>query len=33
VHWAASRPAHVNINTISLMPTCQAFGPLAVHRG
>jgi 3-hydroxy acid dehydrogenase/malonic semialdehyde reductase len=33
VHWAATRPRHVNINTISLMPTCQAFGPLAVHRG
>lgn len=33
VHWIATRPAHLNINTISLMPTCQAFGGLAVHRG
>ena len=33
VHWIASRPAHVNINTISLMPTCQAFSPFAVKRG
>ena len=33
VHWVATRPAHVNINTVSLMPTCQAFAPLAVHRG
>ena len=33
VHWAATRPAHVNINEITLMPVCQAFGPLAVHRG
>ena len=32
VHWIASRPAHVNINTISLMPVDQAFAPLAVHR-
>ena len=32
VHWIASRPAHVNINTISLMPTCQAFSPFAVKR-
>lgn len=32
VHWVATRPAHVNINTVSLMPTCQAFSPLAVHR-
>lgn len=32
VHWIASRPPHVNINTISLMPVDQAFAPLAVHR-
>ena len=32
VHWIVSRPAHVNINTISLMPTCQAFSPFAVKR-
>jgi 3-hydroxy acid dehydrogenase/malonic semialdehyde reductase len=32
VHWVASRPAHVNVNTISLTPVCQGFGPLAVHR-
>jgi 3-hydroxy acid dehydrogenase / malonic semialdehyde reductase len=32
VHWAVTRPPHVNVNTISLMPVAQAFGPLAVHR-
>lgn len=32
VHWAATRPAHVNINTIQLMPVCQAFAGLSVHR-
>jgi 3-hydroxy acid dehydrogenase/malonic semialdehyde reductase len=32
VHWIANRPAHVNINTIEMMPTCQAFAPLAVVR-
>ena len=32
VYWIASRPAHVNINTISLMPECQAFSPFAVKR-
>jgi 3-hydroxy acid dehydrogenase/malonic semialdehyde reductase len=32
VYWIVSRPAHVNINTISLMPTCQACGPMAVKR-
>src|SRR5271165_4632640 len=32
VHWAATRPAHVNINSIQMMPTVQAFGPFAVKR-
>jgi 3-hydroxy acid dehydrogenase/malonic semialdehyde reductase len=32
VHWAASLPAHVNINIIELMPTCQAAGPFNVVR-
>jgi 3-hydroxy acid dehydrogenase/malonic semialdehyde reductase len=32
VHWIATRPAHVNINTISLMPVCQAHAAWAVHR-
>ncbi|MCP3059153.1 SDR family oxidoreductase [Myxococcus sp. K38C18041901] len=32
VHWVATRPAHVNINVMSLMPVAQAFGPLAVKR-
>lgn len=33
VHWVATRPAHVNVNTLSLTPVCQGFGPVAVHRG
>lgn len=32
IEWAITRPAHVNINVISLMPTEQAFGAFAVHR-
>ncbi len=32
IFWAVSRPAHVNINSIELMPTNQAWGPLAVHK-
>jgi 3-hydroxy acid dehydrogenase/malonic semialdehyde reductase len=32
VHWVTTRPAHVNINVVQMMPTCQAFGPLAVKR-
>lgn len=33
IHWVATRPAHVNINAIQLMPVAQAFGPLPVKRG
>ncbi|RKH70545.1 SDR family NAD(P)-dependent oxidoreductase [Corallococcus aberystwythensis] len=33
VYWVATRPAHVNINVISMMPVAQAFGPLLVKRG
>ena len=32
VHWVVTRPAHVNIDTISMMPVCQAFSPLAIYR-
>ncbi|MGQ0618872.1 MAG: SDR family oxidoreductase [Panacagrimonas sp.] len=32
VHWVAMLPPHVNVNTISLTPVCQGFGPVAVHR-
>lgn len=32
VYWAASRPPRVNINAIEVMPVCQVWGPLAIHR-
>ncbi|AOU97338.1 NAD(P)-dependent oxidoreductase [Acidihalobacter yilgarnensis] len=32
VHWVTELPAHVNINTLEIMPTDQAWGPFAVHR-
>ena len=32
VHWVATRPAHVNINTLELMPVCQAFGGFTIQR-
>lgn len=31
--WLVSLPAHMNINRIEMMPTCQANGPFAVKRG
>ncbi len=30
--WAVNLPAHVNINRIEMMPTCQAPAALAVKR-
>ena len=33
IHWIASRPPHVNINTISMMPVAQSFAGLSVYRG
>ncbi len=32
VYWAATRPGHVNLNRIEVMPVCQAFSPFAIHR-
>lgn len=32
VAWIASRPPHVNINIIELMPAAQSFAPFQVHR-
>jgi 3-hydroxy acid dehydrogenase / malonic semialdehyde reductase len=32
IHWVATRPPHVNVNAIQIMPVCQAFGPLPVSR-
>jgi 3-hydroxy acid dehydrogenase/malonic semialdehyde reductase len=32
VHWAATLPAHVNVNVIELMPTAQSFAPFQVAR-
>jgi 3-hydroxy acid dehydrogenase/malonic semialdehyde reductase len=32
VHWATTQPAHVNVNTIELMPVAQSSGPFQVAR-
>jgi 3-hydroxy acid dehydrogenase / malonic semialdehyde reductase len=32
IHWAASLPAHVNVNTVELMPTAQSFAAFQVAR-
>lgn len=31
-YYAASLPAHVNLNRIEVMATCQSFNPFRVHR-
>jgi 3-hydroxy acid dehydrogenase/malonic semialdehyde reductase len=33
IHWVTTRPWHVNVNSLQLMPVCQAPGPLALKRG
>ncbi|MBB6001086.1 SDR family NAD(P)-dependent oxidoreductase [Streptomonospora salina] len=33
VHWVVAQPAHVNVNTIELMPVSQSFAGLQVWRG
>ncbi len=32
VAWVVNLPAHVNINRLEMMPTCQAAGPLVIKR-
>jgi 3-hydroxy acid dehydrogenase/malonic semialdehyde reductase len=32
VAWVLGLPAHVNINRLEMMPTCQGFAPLAIKR-
>ncbi len=32
IYWMATRPPHVNVNTIELMPVAQSFAGLAVAR-
>ena len=32
IHWVATRPPHVNVNSLQLMPVDQAFAPFAVNR-
>ncbi|HEY8606696.1 MAG TPA: SDR family oxidoreductase [Noviherbaspirillum sp.] len=31
-YWVATLPAHVNINYVEMMPTCQGFSPFNVKR-
>lgn len=33
VLWVSQQPAHVNINSIEIMPVAQTFGPLHISRG
>ncbi len=30
--WCVTRPRHVNVNTLELMPTAQGFSPFTVKR-
>ena len=32
VWWIANTPERINVNQIEVMPTCQTWGPLKIHR-
>jgi 3-hydroxy acid dehydrogenase/malonic semialdehyde reductase len=32
IYFCHSLPAHVNINTVEVMPVCQASAPMAIHK-
>jgi len=32
VHWVASLPVHVNINSVEIMPVSQSWAPFQIHR-
>ncbi len=32
IYWTASRPAHVNINSVEVMPVCQSWGNFEISR-
>jgi 3-hydroxy acid dehydrogenase/malonic semialdehyde reductase len=33
IYWVTSLPPHININSMEVMPVCQAWAPFAIHRG
>ena len=32
IYWVTSLPSHININSLEVMPVCQAWGPFSIHR-
>jgi len=32
IYWISNLPSHININTIEIMPVCQAWSTLKIHR-
>ncbi len=32
IYWVNAMPAHVNVNTLEVMPTCQAWSALSINR-
>jgi len=33
IYWISTLPSHININAIEIMPVCQAWSTLKIHRG
>ncbi len=32
VYWVTNLPSHININRLEVMPVCQTWAPLSIHR-
>jgi len=32
IYWVTSLPPHININRLEVMPVCQTWGPVNIHR-
>ena len=32
IYWVTGLPPHININSMDVMPVCQAWAPFAIHR-
>ena len=32
IYWVTGLPPHINVNSMEVMPVCQAWAPFAIHR-
>ena len=32
IYWLSTLPDHINVNSLEMMATCQAWGPYAIYK-